>query len=154
LRLIKEPENRVGERAELHLQRIFHTLWEQGGFNFQVGSSLRRQDYWLDEVELSRWAWSLGLRGTQKFTPRLLWDNTFSWVESGGEAPVAYFSSLVADSSYYLPRANLRSRFYYSSPELRWEIRGGYNLGGIVNPWHTVTAVANWGVNEDNRMDF
>lgn len=154
LRLIKEPENRVGERAELHLQRIFHTLWEQGGFSFQVGSSLRRQDYWLDEGEFSRWAWSLDLRGTQKFTPRLFWENTFSWVESGGEAPVAYFSSLVANSSYYLPRANLRSRFYYSSPEFRWEIRGGYNLGGIVNPWHTVTAVANWEVNEDNRMDF
>lgn len=154
LRLIKVPDNLEGQRTDLHMQRMFRTLWQKGGFSFQIGSSLRRQDYWLDEGVFSRWAWSLDLRGTQKFTPRLAWENTFSWVESEGEAPTAFFSQLVANSSYYLPRGNIRSRLYYSAPQFRAEIRGGYNMGGLANPWHTVTASANWEVNEDNRMDF
>src|SRR5690606_36674554 len=105
------------------------------------------------EGEFSRMAWSIDLQGTTRFTPYFSWENTVSWVESGGSTPTT-FSQLISNSSYYLPKGNYRTRFYYSAPQLRAEVRGGYNLGGIENPWHMVYASANWEVNEYNRLTF
>ena len=133
LHLVKVPDGLEGHRADLHLQRSFYTLWQRGKFTLQLGSSLRRQDYWLEEGEFSRMAWSIDLQGTTRFTPYFSWENTVSWVESGGNTPTT-FSQLISNSSYYLPKGNLRTRFYYNAPQFRAEVRGGYNMGGIINP--------------------
>ena len=50
LHLVKVPDGLEGHRTDLHLQRIF-TPWQRGKFTLQLGSSLRRQDYWLEEGE-------------------------------------------------------------------------------------------------------
>lgn len=153
LHLVKAPDGLEGHRVDLHLQRTFHTLWQREKFTLQLGSSLRRQDYWLEEGEFSRRAWSIDLRGTTRFTPYLSWENTVSWVESGGSTP-ATFPQLISNSSYYLPKGNYQTRLYYNAPQIRAELRGGYNMGGTSNPWHVVYANANWELNESNRLVF
>lgn len=140
---VKGDSEQVGTRTDLQLTRrpLGPALWEQGGFTLDLANSNRYQSYRVAGTEFSRTAISVGLTGTQRFTPNLTWTNTVSWVEAQGEAPTAEFPRLVTLSHLFRSGGHLASAWRYSTPLVKADLSGGYNFSRVERPWYPVQGV-------------
>lgn len=139
---IKGEAEKVGTRTQFLLERrpLGPKLWEQGGFSLSLANSNRYQLYQVEGAEYRRSAVSLGLTGTQRFTPRLTATATASWVEAEGEAPVSQFPQLVTASHLFSSGGHLDSTWRYNTEIFTGVLTGGYNFSRAQNPWYPVQA--------------
>lgn len=142
LRLVelKGEEEKVGTRTDLLLARSAKgpKLWQKGGFTLDLANNNRYQLYQVAGEEYSRSAVSLGLTGTQQFTPALTWTTTLSWVEARGDAPTTVFPRLVTSSHLFATGGHLSTSWRYSTPLLSGDLSGGYNFSRPNQPWYPV----------------
>lgn len=137
---IKGESEKIGTRTDLQLARrsLGPSLWQRGGFTLDLANNNRYQIYQVAGVEYRRSAVSLGLTGTQRFTPSLTWTNTLSWVEAQGEAPTTEFPRLVTSSHLFRPGGHLSSAWRYNSQLVSANLSGGYNFSQVEHPWYPV----------------
>ncbi|NLM37507.1 MAG: hypothetical protein GX202_05205, partial [Firmicutes bacterium] len=137
---IKGEDEKVGTRTDLQLARrpLGRSLWQQGGFTLDLANNNRYQLYQVAGETFRRSAVSIGLTGTQRFTPSLTWTNTLSWVEAQGEAPTAEFPRLVTSSHLFMPGGHLSSSWRYNTRVVSASLTGGYNFGRVDQPWYPV----------------
>ncbi len=137
---IKGDDGKEGTRTELLLARrpLGRKLWQHGGFSLDLANSNRFQWYQAEGAEYKRQAISVGLTGTERFTPRLTWTNTASWVEAKGEVPTTEFPRLVTSSHLFRPGGHLASTLRYNSTIFTGNLNGGYNFSALINPWYPV----------------
>ncbi len=158
LRLIevRGEQEKEGYRTELLIQRrpLGKKLWQAGGFALDLAHTHRLQYYQVDAGTFRREAISFGLTGTEKFTPRLTWTNTLSWVEAEGTAPTVEFPRLVTNSYLFSTGGHMTSRLGYNSKILTANLAGGYNLSRKDNPWYPVQFVTALNIDQNNSLRF
>lgn len=140
LRLIEilgETE-KEGIRTQYLLERrpLGPKLWTYGNFSLDLAHSNRYQVYRVAGAAFERSAVSLGLTGTQQFTPHLTWTTTASWVEARGEAPVTQFSRLVTNSHLFSSGGHLNSILRYNTELINGTLETGYNFNRLDSPWY------------------
>ncbi|NLC53043.1 MAG: hypothetical protein GX770_03660, partial [Firmicutes bacterium] len=140
---IKGEAEKVGTRTDLELARrpLGPSLWQQGGFTLDLANSNRYQLYQVAGDTFERSAVSLGLTGTQRFTPSLTWVNTLSWVQAEGDAPTDEFPRLVTSSHLFRSGGHFSSSWRYNTRLVSGNLSGGYNFSQVENPWYPVQAM-------------
>ena len=137
---IKGEAEKVGTRTDFQLARrpLGTNLWQQGGFTLDLANSNRYQLYRVAGEEFRRSAISVGLTGTQRFTPSLTWANTVSWVEAQGVAPTTEYPRLVTSSHLFVSGGHISSSWRYNTRLVSGNLSAGYNFSRVERPWYPV----------------
>ncbi|NLY90034.1 MAG: hypothetical protein GX081_00300 [Firmicutes bacterium] len=135
---IRGEAEKEGIRTQYLLERrpLGPKLWTHGGFSLDLANSNRYQVYRVAGTEFRRYAVSIGLTGTERFTPNLTWTNTVSWVEAQGDAPVEQYPRLVTGSHLFSTGGHLTSNLRYNTGLFSATLEGGYNFSHLNNPWY------------------